>query len=559
MPLPSTASRLTVGEALLMPAFRQGGPRVLAGADGSVRTVRWAHVSELPDVASLLRPGDLVLTTGGALPDDDDVDGLIEFVDGLAAVECSALVIELGRRWQDRLPPALVSACERVRLPLVVLTHAVRFANLTQAVGEWIVDDQLAELRDAQRVHDTFTELSFTDAGPPEILEAVQRLANARVVVENAQHRPLDYLSGNEPDAGFLENWKARSARVRLVDRTAWDEPNGWLVTRLGPRHHTWGRLVIESKDVPSQRLVAVAERAAAALAMHRMHSRDRDASARRSHAELIAGLSEHPDSEEWASRARAVGFPMSHRTFVGIIVRPPLANGMRFDMSGTISATLAAVDSLQLAALVCEQDRDVRVLMSAPASAGVNGLVDELARRIGDRRDVVIAAGTPTKRRGDIEMTLREARHVADSVPFVTTGRDRGKAHRLGDTHLRGLLRLLGDDDRLRLFAHRELARVHEFDLAHADRPSTALLPVVKALLFNPTSKSEAAATLCMSRAAFYARLRQLSRLLDADLDDPDVRIALHVALLIQEMDDLGETNRVSETRLRSRHNGTV
>ena len=48
----------------------------------------------------------------------------------------------------------------------------------------------------AQRVHETFTELSFGQAGPVEILQAVQRMAAAPVVVENSQHRPLDYFAG---------------------------------------------------------------------------------------------------------------------------------------------------------------------------------------------------------------------------------------------------------------------------------------------------------------------------------------------------------------------------
>ncbi len=47
-----------------------------------------------------------------------------------------------------------------------MLHREVRFAALTQAVGERLVDEQLAELREAQRVHDTFTELSIAEAGP---------------------------------------------------------------------------------------------------------------------------------------------------------------------------------------------------------------------------------------------------------------------------------------------------------------------------------------------------------------------------------------------------------
>ena len=106
---------------------------------------------------------------------------------------------------------------------------------------------------------------------------------------------------------------------------------------------------------------------------------------------------------------------------------------------------------------------------------------------------------------------------------------------HRLADLHLRGLLALLGEDDRLRLFADRELAPLKGHDRAAGAR--TDLVAAVRALVMHPASKTEAAASLHLSRAAFYDRLARVEEILDADLDDPDVRVSLHVALLADEL----------------------
>ena len=51
---------MTVRDALAVPALRSAGPRVLAGAAGLGRQVRWVHTTELVDIAPL-RGGDLVL------------------------------------------------------------------------------------------------------------------------------------------------------------------------------------------------------------------------------------------------------------------------------------------------------------------------------------------------------------------------------------------------------------------------------------------------------------------------------------------------------------------
>jgi purine catabolism regulator len=155
---------------------------------------------------------------------------------------------------------------------------------------------------------------------------------------------------------------------------------------------------------------------------------------------------------------------------------------------------------------------------------------VDELASRVSRRHRVVVGAGRPVDMVGEIDRTLREGQHVVQSVR--ADGGDR-VVHRLEDVHLRGLLTLLGDDDRVRLFVSRELDPLKE----HDNRWGTGLLDAVAALVRHPVSKSEAAASLHISRPVFYDRLAKAGRLLGVDLDDPDIRVSLHVALVADEL----------------------
>ncbi len=522
----------TVRDALAVPVVRAAGPVVLAGDAGLDRQVRWVHTTELVDIAPLLRGGDLVLSTGIALPDGPAE--LTAFAESLDRSEAAGLVIELGRRWTE-VPAALVGACERLCLPLVALAREVRFAAVTQAVGERIVDVQLAALREAQRVHEVFTELSIAEAGPAEILESVQRLAGAAVVLEDEQHRVVDFRSG-PGDGGFLADWQARSRVVVLDGRTGWDRATGRLVTRVGRPDRGWGRLVIESPGEPPQRLVATAERAAAALALHRLHDRQRDSLTRRTHHELLVRLLADPGAPDLPQRCELAGVPLARRQLIGLSLRCPGAADARSPQAGQLEAAVAAVvhavHELRVPALVCEMDDAVRVLLSLAPSDDGTRVTEELAGRVHRRVRVVAGAGRAVDRVGAVGRTLRESLHAADAV---RPGAQERPVHRLEDVHLRGLLSLLADDDRLRLFTARELEALK----AHDARWRTGLLDTVRALVRHPGSKSDAAVELHVSRSAFYDRLAKVEQVLGVDLDDPDILVSLHVAVLADEVLD--------------------
>src|ERR1700748_2908576 len=158
----------TVDELLALDVLRQGSPHVIAGADGLAAPVRGFHVLELADAAYLLQGGELVLTTGVALPAEPAL--LARYAADLAAAGgtgVSALAVELGRRYVGALPAALVRAAADSGLTLVAFEREVSFVEITEAVHARIIDAQLEELRASERLHEVFTELSVAGGPPP--------------------------------------------------------------------------------------------------------------------------------------------------------------------------------------------------------------------------------------------------------------------------------------------------------------------------------------------------------------------------------------------------------
>ncbi|GDY29829.1 PucR family transcriptional regulator [Gandjariella thermophila] len=526
----------TVSDVLAMPVVQRGRPAVVAGSAGLSRRVRWVHAAEVAEIAHLLRGGELVLTTGIALP--EDAVGLTRYIDDLARVGAAGVVVEMVRRWQDRLPPALAAAAERTGLPLVTLSRETRFVSVTEAVAGVIVQAQIAELQAAEQIHETFTALTVSGAEPAEILREVARSSGLPVVLENLAHHVLAYDAASEDPAELLADWEARSRRVPFAGRTRYDASIGWLMTSVGARGDDWGRLVLLSPTEPLHRHVVVAERAASALALHRLIARDRESVERQAHRTLLAELlGAGQPSDDLIARAAALGVPLAGRRLVGATVRPRVTTpAAALDTQEVLrdlaEATARAARGAAVPALVGVVDETgVRALLALPADEP-DGTLHRLAREVhraasGLARPVpvLLAVGTPAGSLADARRSLAEAAHVSAAALRASGDRD---YYCLEDVRLRGLLHLLRDDERVTAFVERELGPL----LASDGR----LLDLLRGYCRHGGNKSAAAAAAHLSRTAYYQYLTRIEQLLGVSLDDPESMLSLHVALLARE-----------------------
>ncbi|HVV09372.1 PucR family transcriptional regulator [Amycolatopsis sp.] len=523
----------TVADVLVLPVVRHGRPRVVAGAAGLDARVRWVHVAEVADIGDLLKGGELVLTTGIALPDDPAA--LTKYVDGLAGAGVAGLVVELVRHWSHALPKALVEAAEHNGIPLITLSRETRYVTITETVNGLIVDAQVAELRAAEQVHQIFTELTVSGAEPAVVLGEVARLTEHPVVLETLSHEVLAYDAAGADPGELLSGWLARSRSVHVGERTAYHADAGWLLTVVGARGLDWGRLIVVSDEAPPHRHVVVIERAASALAVHRLVARDSDGLERQAHRAVLAELLATPTpSAEVLARASALGVPLRGQRLVGVAIRPRLtaapqaaasAHAMLRELAETVSLTARRA---RVSALVATDDQHVRLLLSLSPKANVDAVLDRLAA--GVHPACVLAAGTTVDSPTQARRSLVEADHVAAAALRSSTGQ---AVHRLEDVRLRGLLHLLAEDERVQAFAARELGPLLSRDAASGTR----LVQALRHYCEQGGNKSAAAAAAHTSRTAYYQQLARIEQVLGVPLEDPESMLSLYVALLAHDL----------------------
>ena len=184
--------------------FRRSLAEVIAGGEGLDRELRWAHVIEMADPSDLLKGGELVLTTGigpgrGARPGAVD-----PFADRPGRRRrCGRAGLHLARaRARARGARAPRRACRWS--PSGARCASSRSPRLSTAV----VNSQFELLRRGEEIHRRFTELILHGRrGVPEILGELASAVGNPVVLEDAGHELVYYVSGRAGDDLALSAW----------------------------------------------------------------------------------------------------------------------------------------------------------------------------------------------------------------------------------------------------------------------------------------------------------------------------------------------------------------
>jgi len=526
---------ITVRRALELPGLRSGLPEIVAGADRLGRTVRWVHAGEVPNIASLLKGGELLLTTGyglGTRPAEQRA-----FVRTLAERGIAALVVELGPRFA-RLPAALVDTARAAGLPLVQLHREVPFVTVTEEIHTEIVNGHYALLQRAEEVHRRCTEALLGGGGVPQVLGILADFGGNPVFLETADGLLL-YAAGSGPEgADPLQVWEGLRGPHKDVPPPAGsvlvDVPGGGP----GAAGAVRARLVLLpvcAPLAPVHRLAA--ERAAGILAVVLMQARQEEELAARGRGDFLTDLAEgRITAEDAPAQARVLGFRPGAGPLLPVVMRlgDSLSPGGGWAvLARAVGEELAAVGVPVLLGVRPVEGR-VPVLLGLRAESERSAVADRVAAalRTGVERAGMHRPGSPPPVvvvgvAGGWAAASAGLRHAAETATAAQGLTDRPwyDARRL-DTEL--LLWRLRDHPDLAAFVDRAIGPLREHD--HRSKPP--LLPTLETYLAHAGRKAETARELHLNRQTLYNRLARIAELLGTDLEDPQTVLALSLAL---------------------------
>ncbi|MET3697521.1 purine catabolism regulator [Bacillus oleivorans] len=246
---------LTVADIMQRKHFEKA--EMIAGKQGAHRYVKWVHVMEVTEVGALLNGSELILSTGIAWRNNEEV--FLSFLRQLIDRHVSGLCIELGT-YLDSIPPEIVEVAEQNGFPLIVFHTEVRFIEITQDLHSFIISQHFKMISHLEAYSQKINQLLLSADGHNKILHYCQKTINRPLIQKNSN---LDIKFFPKLSEEKIENYKKKLLEDMM------DVP--FLVRKeIKALDHVFAEILTMADSLEEKNYISlVLDRTATALAQH--------------------------------------------------------------------------------------------------------------------------------------------------------------------------------------------------------------------------------------------------------------------------------------------------
>jgi len=528
---------MTVEEALKLDSLRDA--RVVAGRGGLSREVLWAHVIDMPDPAPWVRPGQLLLTTGFAWPSNAaHVRQLIRLLNerGLAAMGLAV------PGYLQKFTDAALDEADTLDLPLLEIPFAIPFAQITEELHGTILAEQYKIVERSEHIHRALTRAAAEGSNLNDLARELGELIERSVTFEDPDGKLLAYyVAGGQEDAVRRQTLAAAQSppemMAALESTGLWEEirtspgpvripamPQIGLSARMACPIRLGAELVglvwiVEGESKLSELDSRAAEHAALVAALHVAHQRElASMESRLGYASFLSLLQADEDDPQAVERARLLGFEPDgvHRIGMALLSEPlPLTREgflRRERLASSLRSRLRALGTRPLLTTTLNY-----VAFLLPEAIDVDAFWRGMNSSNGDSVSLVL--GRPHRGTQGARRSYREAQSLVNY-------RDPKKIRRFEEALVPRVL--MGDTGAHEAFID------HLFGPLSKVKGGETLKRVLLALAKNGFNLKQTAESLHIHTNTLRYRLARSLEVLKIDLDDPEVRFQLQLAVRI-------------------------
>ncbi len=524
------------------------GTRVVAGDGHLNRSVTWTTVIYLENKTptKALQRGEMVLV---APPEPSNTRQLsdVDVVRWASDMQASAVVLS------ENASPTAIAEANAFGIPVMVLPGGSRVRLVEKTVVSLLVDRKGQLERRATQIYRQLTQISSRNEGMAELVNALARLTNKSIVVQDKRLKTLDSavqpgLIGSWDDIeNFLKN--LYSLPVEFQDRLRVGEvenpvllqslPIPGLARLVAPiitRNIGRGYLSIIGRDSDLDDIdLLAAEHGAAACALEMAKAKAISDTEKRLRGTFLDRLLLGDVSQQEAIR--------QGERFEHDMTQPHVAIVLSWQGDKTPSSrrleTLInqVVVAQRTAALVWQREKENELIVfhatdpKDPIDTSMRlakAFAQEIQRQYPGTR-FAIGLGQPAREISAWRTSHRDAVQALELAARLQTD----TPLYIGDLGVYQLILSLSDREKLLAFCDKTLGALVEYDM----RQRADLVKTLEAFFACHGNLSQTADMLIVHRNTLLYRMNRINEIAEIDLNRPETRLALHLALTIRRL----------------------
>ncbi|MDF2547298.1 MAG: transcriptional regulator, PucR family [Anaerosolibacter sp.] len=207
---------ITVEEMLNLEVMREG--KTLAGHRGLGNRITKMNVMEVPDIMDWVTRGEFLLTTAYSIKDDIEI--LKKLIPQMKEKGLAGIGIKM-KRYVENLSQEIINIADDLQFPIVEIPFHVSYTDVIMPVLTEIINEQTHTLLKIHEIHNELTYVMLRGGGIQEIAQGIRQSIGNSIVIQDAIF-DVAVICCDEEIRDVLQNIIAKEEHTfyRNMDRT---------------------------------------------------------------------------------------------------------------------------------------------------------------------------------------------------------------------------------------------------------------------------------------------------------------------------------------------------
>ena len=534
--------------------------KLIAGFRGARNTISRVNIMADPDILEWTTEGEFLLTTAYSFK-KDTIESQKELIKECASKNLAGLGIKISP-YLENLSQEVLDLANDLSFPIIDINYSIPLSDIMMVTFREIFNKQASLLERIEKVHEKLTGAMLEGNGLENLVEIVrENIKNPVILHLNFSNETIKALEGSDPNnihelckevKEFYEHNNNKSKLKKLIeDKVIID--GKYIKRMIMPivlREHVYGHLFAWGTDMPLGGFdLAIIESASTTIALSILQELSIKEVEIRYRSEFFEDLIsiDSKRKRKALDRARFFNLQLEDSYVIEVMSfkhkneddeNELMVNYIQDFINPMVHTIEEFMNYLNLKGIVSTKANGIQILLSFTTTDFIQDKIKEFNQKIlesirnkSDKLDVKIGIGRVYKKLENVDKSFQDAVRTVRIGKIITT-------KEIVTFDELGIFKILSEEilkDELEDFYNSTLKPLVDYD----SKKSTELVKTLDVYFKNNGNLTRISEQLFTHYNTVLYRINRITEITKMDLDDPNHRLNLEIALKIKELLD--------------------